>query len=390
MLADSKYKSRFLIFFFWMSIGVFLVNVLLHYFSQRPLWNDEICILDNIQLRNISELFAPLMHIQVFPRVYLAVIKLFSQPFNYSLLALRFPSLICMILGFFLWVNIYRRSLIPRKLVVLAVLAFAASYRLTYYAAELKPYSMDVLVVAATLMFCFYQNRSDLDPYDRPRIVLSMLLPFLILFSYGAIFVFWIPAYNLFWFAKKDKRIWPIFFSVLSATVLAGLIFYGVDLRYTSNEGGLDEYWGTMFIRFDSLSSFFGPLTEGTKELVTRWSGSLKWHRRAFMIFIPFFLYGLFWKGFRSWKRDGWRIDAPASFGLVLFLELFVLALLHKYPFTGQRVTLFFAPFAFYYILIGIGDFKGPYWLKNIFLGYFFAYQIFCVVNTAGIYINFF
>ncbi len=76
----------------------------LHFLSSRPLWNDEKCVFLSIQFFSPKEIFSKvLLAIQVFPRLYLLLIQQFSQQFNFSLQALRFPSFVCMLLIFGSW-----------------------------------------------------------------------------------------------------------------------------------------------------------------------------------------------------------------------------------------------------------------------------------------------
>ncbi|MCK5632286.1 hypothetical protein KAH94_00895 [bacterium] len=160
----------------------FVCMCLFHYFSQRPLWEDEIYVYNNIKSHDFAELFGVLDHTQSFPRVYLVIIKFFAEFFNLHALALRFLPLIMMLAAFFIWLKLYRHSLKDSHLVFLAVLSFACGYRLIYYAGELKPYSMDVLVVALFSLFFLRQKTYEFKSLKLSDYFIIAGLPFLIFF----------------------------------------------------------------------------------------------------------------------------------------------------------------------------------------------------------------
>lgn len=70
------------------------------------------------------------------------------------------------------------------------------------------------------------------------------------------------------------------------------------------------------------------------------------------------------------------------SLGLAIFLELIILGILKKYPFTGGRLTLFFAPFVFYFIIKGIGYFKGNRVLYACLNICYLAFLAACSLNS--------
>jgi len=131
----------------------FIFLCFLHYFSQRALWVDEVYILNNLKNFTPLQLFGDLERKQVFPRVYLFGIKLLSQQFSYHVFSLRLFSLIAMLSAFFVWARVFKNNLSGRRAYVIAIAGFVCSYKMSYYAAELKQYSMDVLVAG---LFCLY------------------------------------------------------------------------------------------------------------------------------------------------------------------------------------------------------------------------------------------
>ncbi|MBU1125201.1 MAG: hypothetical protein KKC84_04175, partial [Candidatus Omnitrophica bacterium] len=66
-----------------------------------------------------------------------------------------------------------------------------------------------------------------------------------------------------------------------------------------------------------------------------------------------------------------------------LFLELFVCGVFKKFPFTGERVTLYFAPFVFFYIVQGFGFLRRNRVIYNALIGCFCLFLLLCAGNTV-------
>ena len=362
---------------------IFIGLSLLHYFSQRPLWFDEQPLGESLQTYTYPQIFGPLIREQAFPRVYLFLIKVISAPFDFSLLAVRFLPLAAMLAAFFIWKKIFRLFLRNDILYILAILAFAGSYRLTYYAAELKQYSMDVLVAGLYILFLNYQSRFKLQAPPKRLYVLSIVMPFLLFFSYTAIFFFWIIAFNFFLMIIFDgnKKLIPVFLLNTFILLLAFITICAIDLRYSINPM-MTQYFQSYYLGTDSLGNFFTPFSEGVQRLATYWYGDTKYFVRAASIFIPFFFFGMLIYGFKALKISRGQIFNLDNVGLIVFLELFVLGLLKKYPFTGDRITLFFAPFTMYIILKAMHGLSSNKFVQWVFLGYFAVFNVTCVANT--------
>src|SRR3989338_5849914 len=98
----------------------YIAMCLLHYFSQRALWNDEQCVFLSIQAFSPADMYTKtLLALQVFTRTYLLVIQQFAKPFDFHLLSLRFPSFVCMMLGFWIWMKIAGREFSCRRKLLL-------------------------------------------------------------------------------------------------------------------------------------------------------------------------------------------------------------------------------------------------------------------------------
>ncbi len=361
---------------------IFVALSLLHYFSQRPLWLDEVSIYKNLQTYRFTELFTQLLNVQIFPRVHLIMVQAFALPFGYHVLALRFFSLVFMFAAFFLWAKLYKQSSNSDALIFLSLFAIATSYRFTYYAAELKPYSMDVLTIALyALVFCYQKSLDGKSP-TAATYALALAMPLLIFFSYAGLFVFWIVGFNFFLLSLKDKKFLAAGIVNTVMCMICLVVFYLIDLRYSVGLSAAQDYWHSYFLCTKSAGCFFNTFGEGIKKLATFWYGGNKPFVKAAVIFIPFFVFSLFVHGAGRWKTDGFGIFHIESLGLVLFLELMLFGFLQKYPFTGDRTSLFFAPFVIYLTVKGMDSLRKKNFLGGLFLVYYGLYCLVCLVNT--------
>ncbi|MFH1772623.1 MAG: hypothetical protein ABH872_07400 [Candidatus Omnitrophota bacterium] len=364
----------------------FIGLCLLHYFSQRPLWLDENFVLGNIKSLNYAEIFGPLKDNQAFPRAYLLLVKLVSRPFNYNSLSLRLLPLIFMVLAFFVWKRVYGRELKNNFHKLIAVFSFASAYYITYYASELKHYSMDVLVAG---LFCLYlsaQNRLLSGKPSKRFIVATAVLPFTFFLSYSSFFIFWIVIYNFLFLMRSHKNLTGIFLIFTFLSIIFSVIVYYFDLRHSLGQKALFSYWDDYFLCTKSFYCFVKSFFEGFRKLSVWWFGNSSFFRKAASFFIPFFAVSIFAGGFKSFKKDKLYIWSLEAISLIIFLELVFLGLIKKYPFTGERITLFFAPFVFSGIIKGINIFRKQ---RPLYLGASCLYIVFLVTCCANTFINY-
>jgi len=369
---------------------VYAVLCLLHYFSQRPLWLDEGFVFKNISELTYYHIFhGPLKNSQVFPRFQLSIVKFLSEIFNHHLLALRFISLISMMTAFFLWIKIYRREFKEDVLFLLAVFSFVSAYYMSYYAAELKPYAFDVFSVAAFCTYFSYQKGFESKTPTKTLYLLSALLPFLLLFSYASLFVFWIGAYNFLLLLKRNRELISVFLLNGFVSLLCLTWLYYFDLQHSRNPH-IQSYWESYFLCTESVLCFGDTLFEGIKRLSTFWFAHFDVKAFVVMgvIFIPFLLFGLIQYGFGRWKKDNYQIFHADVLTFIMLMELFILGVLRIYPFTGERITLFFAPFIFLMLIKAFDSLKRIAILHKFFLSYFAVYCLFALIHTLGKYLS--
>lgn len=348
-------KNRLINYLIAFVILWFLFLCLLHYFSNRPLWLDENFILGNIQQLNVPQLFGILKNSQIFPRFYLVLVKLFSQCFSYNALSLRFFPLLFMILGFTLWIKIYKLESRTNFYLFLLILSFAASHFTTYYAAEAKQYSCDLFSAGIYTLFIYCQRKYiDKEIPVKHLWFFTLFSPFLILFSYISFLMAWMVAYNYLFFIKGNREIKVLFIVYCIISIVFSVLIYLFDIRYSLKVTAMQDYWKDYFINTGSFYEFIKSLTGGLRNLTTRWFAETKLAMRIATVFMPFCWLAIF-KSFKSSlaKFRGAILDINMVCGILL-TQLFVLSLFKLYPFTGARVTLFMAPFIFYMLVKGI------------------------------------
>ena len=322
----------------------------------------------------------PLGAFQVFPRVYLFIIQQFAKAFDFSLWSLRLPSFLCMMTGFVLWLKIARYGIKDPWQYLAFVCSWPASGMLLYYSAELKQYSMDVLAAAVFIFFLYHQERLQKNGRGRYAAVLA-LLPALGLFSYPAFFLALIPLYNLFRSAIKERpcRRYLAIYGLSLSTFLA--LSYSFDMRLrpvAEVSAGFSDY----FVSFASWGEFFRSLGEGVNNLFSRWFVEHpKYFKSITRIFTGFALIYLFYGFFKYRNKEGGYVRALETAAFVLFIEMFLVGCLQKYPFTVPRTSLFYAPVVLYMTVRGIGlAGRLHQYFHRLILGLYFIFLGFCIV----------
>jgi len=357
---ESTVKIRRDIFFILAVFfaGWYIVLCLMHFFSARPLWNDEQCVFRSIQFFSAGEMFSrKLLSLQVFPRLYLFIIQRFSRLFDFSLQSLRFFPLISMIGAFLIWLRLARTGLKGQLEYVTFILSWPASALLIYYAAELKPYSMDILAGAVFLMFILNQKRLA-DSWPRSRYLLSLgLLPAWGLFSYPAFLFALILWYNLLLDYRRERRSSELcLYSFALIFFLALSYFFDMRFRHVME---VSLGFGDYFISFASVEDFFKTWQEGTLNLFVKWlvvRPRIFKHTATF--FMVFGLIAMFAGFFGNIRKEKYYFRSLQTIPFVLYVELFILGALHKYPFTVPRLSLFFCPLVLLLTLQGIDAVK--------------------------------
>lgn len=257
---------------------------------------------------------------------------------------------------------------------------------MVYYAAELKPYAVDVLVSGGMMVFLMRQAAWARRAPTRIEKGMFFAAPFSILFSYGALFWVGLPFWNLLMMMRGRPYLRSTLAAGLLALAMAASIVYQIDLRWIFQQKAMVGYWKSYFLCTESVVCFADTFGEGLKRLVVYWGGDTRMFVRAAVIFVPLFVVSLFRDGIREWRQFQGRIHGPLAAALVIFAELFVLGWMHRYPFTGERITLFYAPMVFLAVARGIGTLKNRWPAAGRLIeGYAFLYITVCGFRTAWV-----
>ncbi|MBF0384990.1 MAG: hypothetical protein HQL27_03875 [Candidatus Omnitrophica bacterium] len=322
----------------------------LHYFYQRPLWNDEQAVFSSLLWLKPSDFFTgELVNGQNFPRLHLFIVQKIARAFDFSLLSVRFLSFVFMLTAFFVWRRIFSLEFKDRKQFLAYLLSWCSSAALIYYSAELKQYSMDVLSSSLFVLFLYNQERLRREN-NRLYETFLFLLPALILFSYPSFFFFIFPLHNMVVMHKREgggARHIAIYLSSLAVFCAIGY-FFDMRLRKVCN---YDDY----FIYFTSAGDFFRTLGEGIMNLFSRYLVERPRILKKILVF--FFVFGLFntfGSFFAFFKKENYYFRSVKTIALIVFLELVFMGALKKYPFTVPRTSLFFSPIILFLTLNGI------------------------------------
>jgi len=379
-----KHQGKVFSSFIFCIVVWYIILCLLHLFQQRPLWNDEEVVFRSIEHYSAQQIFGePLIASQVFPRVYFFVIQQFSKAFDFSLWSLRFPSFICMITGFFLWLKIARNSFKDRWQYLAFVLSWPASGMLLYYSAELKQYSMDVLVASVFILFLCHQK--DLHRQKSRCYMLALLcLPILGMFSYPGFLCAALPFYNLVLYSLKDRSSIKYLGGYLFSLAVFFILSYYFDMRWRQADL-YSSIFADHFISFASIGSFFTSLGEGVNNLFSRWFIERpKFFKPLARIFVGFGLIYLFYGFFKNRKNERGLLHSLELIAPALFAVMFLVGCLQKYPFSVPRTSLFFAPVVLYLTAKGIGLASVVHhFFYRFILGLYFVFLGFLIVMQS-------
>jgi len=150
---------------FWLLFGLGSLFRLRQYLAYLSFWNDEAALALNLSTRGFAELLHPLTHGQVAPIAFCWIEKVSMLLFGPGELGLRLLPLLAGIGSLPLIYLLGRRTLGARAgLICLGLLA--VNGEAIRYAAELKPYSLDLLLALVFLLLGWRSLYRELRPPD--------------------------------------------------------------------------------------------------------------------------------------------------------------------------------------------------------------------------------
>jgi len=320
----------------WVLIALAAIPRLAQYLLYRPLWLDEAQLALNIVERSARELLGLLDHGQVAPPGYLLLTKLATVLFGPTEYAVRLPSILAGLLALYVFYLVARRVTTGLS-AVLGLALFGLAGHAIYYAAECKPYAMDVAVVL--LLTWLALDTEDRDTVSWLRSVgLGLAGAAAIWVSFPALFALAAMAVvqGVRSLAQRDgKRLLRLLpaYACWGASFVVLLLVCVMPVRNAPTMSYLDDYW--------HFGYAFMPLPPTSFE-------ELRWFKTRFFMFFNMtggfdlpglaafaFLVGCLSLFLRN-QRAFWLLTLP------VFAALFVSAF-ELYPFHG-RMILFLVP----------------------------------------------
>lgn len=249
-IAQSRLGYRAL------TVGVVAIGIVFRiaqYLANRSLWLDEVYLADNILQRSFVELLRPLADNQGAPILFLFLERLavdFAGASEYALRLVPLASGVASMLLFF----VVARAYLSGGTLVLALVLFAASEPLIYYASEVKQYSTDVVVALAVYAIAACVRSKGLAPSN--LFALMAVGVGAVWLSDPAVFILTAVGIEL---ALKPWRKW----NARSGLVLGGVVLawaisfaanYFVRLSNLGSNVVLQDYWKDYFAPFPPVS----------------------------------------------------------------------------------------------------------------------------------------
>lgn len=193
-------KKIFFLFFFAFAIRLIALN--------QSLWLDEAVtanVVKNFDLGQIISKFSPT---DFHPPLYYLMMKLWTNLFGYSEVALRFPSIIFSLLtGYFIYkiASLFYGSIDK----FFALMFFLFNPLIVYYSQEARMYMMATFFLTGGLYYFFKSQKLEVKSQKYNSKVKSLMLMNLFftlafLSFYGSVFL--IAAVNLYFLFKKDYK----------------------------------------------------------------------------------------------------------------------------------------------------------------------------------------
>lgn len=319
-------------------IAVGAVLRLHQYLLGRSLYVDEAALALNLLDRSWGGLWEPLAYEQAAPIGFLLLEKLFIEQLGASEYVLRLLPLLAGLISLILFHRLVVRTLHPFGAMT-ALAAFALSGGLIYFAADLKPYALDVAVAVG-----IYLAALRLGDRGEGTLLLGLVGAAAVWLSYPALFVLAAVGLTLGVEALRrgNRNLVGRLVGVAGAWLGSFAVMYFATLSESATVSDMQFFW--------SRDGRFMPLPPTSAEDI-RW-----FYETFFALFrrpIGLPLAGLAALGFLSGVVSLWNRDRRLLAMLLgpILLTLFASGF-QLYPFHG-RVLLFLTPAVL--LLIGEG-----------------------------------
>ena len=319
------------------------------YAWKTSLWHDEALVTLNLMHRDYRQLLRPLDYEQAAPPLFLWAEKAMLDRFGFGEYQLRLVSLICAVVSLVLFAWTAWR-LFPAPVALWAAALFAFCDKLIWHSAEVKQYSSDVLA-AMLLLFLAIGLRHPLWAAGR-LMVLAIVAAVLAWFSFPAVFVFAALSLMLLprilWQGHNAGGGRPVqrlpggllLYAAGNLLVLGSFaLLYALCIR--GHAAYLDRYWQEHLANWSKPWILPWWIVKEVYSLCDHPYRSFGW------LVLPLAVIGAFDFYRRRKPNLVWACAGPVGFCLLA-------AMAGKYPFTGERITLFLVPGLFLLAAAGL------------------------------------
>ncbi len=360
------------------TLCLFIVyGIAITFFELKPFWLDEWFIIHNLKNKTAAQLWGPLEMLQQFPRLYLQIVKLVTEPFNFSYTSLHMPSLVVHSIGlvfcYRLSKRLFNQQVRYRFLWILIYASFSTS---VHYFVQVKQYTMDMLMALVAI----WQLAETLEATNLSRArytllcILSLVVPY---FSYTYP-ICYAPVVLIFLLSAPNKKTllsrgFPILLTLASIA-----IFYVKDVSQVMSDQGMQNYWKEYLLGDGFRITIF--LEKIYKLFANLGSGAL-----FEIIFGILGICGLLLGSYQLFKKDTERslFRYVVQYSALLVWLMIGLFLIHKLPLGTHRLNAFAVPacgILIAYLLISLGKVKRLTKAVPVFSA------ILCVAMSIGIF----
>lgn len=317
-------------------MGILCVAILLigaafrlsQYLANRSLWYDEAMLTLNIINRSFSELAQPLDYDQGAPLGFLLIEKVLTVLLGNTEYALRIFPLICGLASIWAMYILAKRLFVEHVAVIAAVVLFACTDRLIYYASEVKQYSSDVLI--CLLLLQVTAHNLDQNPSNQRFVLLAVLGTAGLWISHPALFILAgaVATLGIHFIAGRDWRSLIKLGYVAAIWCVSVFGLYFISLRELSANRFMLRFWSFAFMPLPPWRDW-GWFIARLHSVIGEFLGL------PTKIIVPLLIVGVISISARRWQ-----------YGLMLLLPILltlIASALRKYPFHG-RLLLFLVP----------------------------------------------
>ena len=356
-------KLPFLILIYGLSIRIYT------YLYSKSVWHDEISIATSLEKTSFLHLHLPFSGSPGGAFIFNLIEKMMFECAGYNDYALRFFPCLWACLSLILFYYTVTRYC-SKWVAILSCLFFACTSNLVYYAAELRPYSLDVLIATVIIfLYFYYRNTTQLSLKNSVIIggvgvvcvFASFITPFL-LASLGLALL--IP--------KLQKKEWACVRALVFIAVVwffSFAFYYWVSLRFWTAQSDRMTYYHLAFqylhfpvasikelqensVQWFRLLAYFSGLNLRAIYLTPSDIIASFYSLGAFLVllkqylwFLVFIIITILTNGLLlCWGiLSGWKKDYIQSIFLFLPLLFAVIAsVLYIYPFVGRHLLYLF------------------------------------------------